>query len=172
MRGEGSIFKVGADKFMLDEQNGITSNIFKDLSKEIETIDIKKDIVNTGNSLILALEDMIESLENTKENSKNSIVSDYKSNKALSLNEIKDKLGTIKKLFKDLQVKLKFNSVRNLDGQDMDIKNFQMQVENYVDETLTDWLLISETNRAIDCTHDICYRIRELLRKLERNKNS
>jgi hypothetical protein len=151
---------------MLNEQSGNSINVTEDLSREITTSGYREEIVNAGTSLILALEDIIESLESTSfSNRKNGIVSGYQTNRDISLNDIKNKAIKIKNLFNSFQVKIKINNyARELKESDIDC--FLIQVENYVDEILTDWLLISESDKAIDRTHGICYKIRELLRKI------
>lgn len=154
---------------MLNEEQGTMPKIFQDLSKETGNGEHFVSLTDVGTLLILALEDMIESLQGTLESSKkNSVASTYKLANGISLNEIKNKVIKVKDLFRIFQARLRLDTyINTLESMDVDINCFQQQVEHYMDDILMDWLLISDTDNAIDYTHNICYRIRELLRKLE-----
>ena len=128
-----------------------------------------KSLVLTGSNLILALEDMMEFLRTSNDSRDSFIRSNSKGNtKSISINEARDKTVKVKALFNDFQTTISTVKASGTSGLDLELNNFQSFGESSLDEILTGWIIRTDVDKAIDNVHNICYRVREIMRKIDK----
>jgi hypothetical protein len=124
-----------------------------------------------GNSLILILEEIIQLLgcaggtwgiyTGSSPQSKN---------KESYTDEIRKKANRTKELFRDFQHHLKQYNQYDINDLKLGIDAFLNLGDYHMDALVSEWILGDNIDKAIDDAHNMCSKIRELLRKINKTQ--
>jgi hypothetical protein len=151
----------------MDEKCNNPGDFINNLKNDCVNNYVENDVIKTGNSLVLALEDMVDTLGG---NGRSQRVYDTNYKESVTLAQVKSKAVSLKELLTDFQTALESSGRNIIKDFEEDLRSYKTLVNYYRDEVLSDWLLITEQDKAIEDTYDVCYKTRELIRKLEHQR--
>jgi hypothetical protein len=122
---------------------------------------INSAIIEMISLLILEVEDLIQLINNIYGIWGTTAVS---RNKNTNMEDIKNKTAKIREQYKGLILKL---GNKNIIAMNEDsINYFTNMGDFYIDDILSEWMIKADQSKAIDDAHNLCYKLRELIRNL------
>lgn len=110
---------------------------------------LNNEIKKVGNELVLALEDIMDSLL-----------------RKLDSKDIKEKATEVKDIINEFNKLVESNILSIKDATKLYFIDIQNYDEHYIDEKVTSWIIYNG-NTTLDGLYDMCYKLRELIRTLE-----